>query len=321
MNDVTDRSIETQLRAWADDLADRVPAHLPSDLDLTRRPSGGRSDRTRWLVAAVVVFVAGAGTVVVANRDRSDVMSDDVRSDPTHADAGWEATELMMDSARIGVDGRTLTLEFVGGPEYDADDPCTVDYRALVEETTTEVRVHLEERVPPTDLTEVACESMGYFRSAVAELDRPLGDRIVRHEPSGSGVPVADERTIARVESLPDDWVREEPAATFAGRWQHRFELQADAGTCGTLAVMLYQGPQSMLDEIEPYGRRATSERTIRGNRAEYWRGGSFPTSQLRWIENGQGLILSSDAACERSEPASLGQLVDLAQALRIPPS
>jgi len=314
VTDVDARAIEAQIRAWADELADQVPTHVASELVLGSEPASARG-RLWWLVAAVALLVVAAGAVV-ATRDRDEV----VPAEPAMlADEAWEPFELTIDGARISDDGRRLTFDFVGGPEYDPADPCSVGYRAVIQQSATEVRYRLEQRAPPNQPSTLDCTSEGLFRSASAQLDAPLGDRVVRSE-DGRRVAVADEVALADVGALPDGWGRSGPATSFGGRWEHSFMLVSGAGPCDSTPVSLTQGPPAMLDERAPPGTHdVTAKNSVRdGANIEVWRDPS--TIELRWTENSQAFIITAQQPCEDASAAPVERLFELARALRIPP-
>lgn len=83
--------------------------------------------------------------------------------------------------ARVGGDGKTLTINLVGGPERGA---CGVDYTAAVAESPSAVAVAI--KAYPHE-TNVACDLVGYARTVSVVLRSPLGDRVFLDEKGNVG--------------------------------------------------------------------------------------------------------------------------------------
>jgi hypothetical protein len=77
------------------------------------------------------------------------------------------------DSATVGDDGVTVTIDFVSGVE-----PCSVLDHIDVDETDDTVTITLFEGNDPT-AGDVACIEIGVYKRAVITLDSPLGDRTI----------------------------------------------------------------------------------------------------------------------------------------------
>jgi hypothetical protein len=95
------------------------------------------------------------------------------------------------DSATVSASGRTVTLSFIGGPA--GREPCDYSYRAsavadsrAVAFTITTIAVS----VPPGE----ACPALGLIRTAVLQLARPLGARVLVSATDGGAVPVTPAR-------------------------------------------------------------------------------------------------------------------------------
>ncbi|MEX0984140.1 MAG: hypothetical protein WD096_03735 [Actinomycetota bacterium] len=77
------------------------------------------------------------------------------------------------DSATVGDDDRTVTIDFVSGIE-----PCYVLDHISVEETSGAVTITLFEGSDLTD-GQVACIEIGVFKRAIITLDQPLAGRTI----------------------------------------------------------------------------------------------------------------------------------------------
>ena len=109
---------------------------------------------------------------------------------PEHVDE-WSLESRAAEGVTTGTDGRTLTVHFYGGPEFDERDPCTEDYRAIAQESSGAVAIRLQRRVPRYQPASFDCTLEAHSRSATVTLDAPLGRRVVRSEPKGIVVPVS----------------------------------------------------------------------------------------------------------------------------------
>ena len=158
-----------------------------------------RTSSKAALVAIVIVSMLVVGAVAYANRggEGSDPsaggavtvpggdgsMVHDVPSDepivepepqvvePRPGMAGTYARAF--DSATIGADDRTLTIDFVGGVE-----PCYVLDRVEVTYGADAVTVTLYDGHEP-GAGEVACIDIGILERVIVELDEPLGGRAI----------------------------------------------------------------------------------------------------------------------------------------------
>lgn len=92
-------------------------------------------------------------------------------------------------AAVASADGRELTLRFIGAAPYDADNPCSASYRAVLNETDDEVRLRILERSSHWHGL-LVCTLEGYPRTVVAALDDPIGARDLVVGPDGRTTPV-----------------------------------------------------------------------------------------------------------------------------------
>jgi hypothetical protein len=93
-----------------------------------------------------------------------------------------------VDTGRLGADGVTLTVMFVGAPEPKAD-PCGADYTARALESEHAVVVVVSEHPHETGGAG-ACAAVGALRSVDVTLARPLGDRVLLRTPYGQPAPL-----------------------------------------------------------------------------------------------------------------------------------
>jgi hypothetical protein len=89
-----------------------------------------------------------------------------------------------VDRVTVDRDGRTLTVEFVGGVFKG---PCGMDYTARAVESNHAALVVVE---PHRLGSQEMCSAVGVGRTATVQLNRPLGGRAVLEAMSGMPVPV-----------------------------------------------------------------------------------------------------------------------------------
>jgi hypothetical protein len=98
-----------------------------------------------------------------------DPVPDAQTVDPNAGAVGLRARPY--DTATIGDDGRTITIEFVSGVE-----PCYVLGKVKVVESADAVTITLFEGHLESD-EDVACIDIGVFKRTIVTLDDPLGSR------------------------------------------------------------------------------------------------------------------------------------------------
>jgi hypothetical protein len=84
-------------------------------------------------------------------------------------------------------DGRTLSLDFIGGP--DEPTPCGIAYTAVAVESATAVALQLQASPQRRVDGSVFCTLVGYRRTVTLGLATPLGGRVLLN-PGGAPIPV-----------------------------------------------------------------------------------------------------------------------------------
>lgn len=84
------------------------------------------------------------------------------------------------ESATLSADGREVRVEFIGGREFDPENPCSIAYRAEAEIVDGELEIGLFAQPHPLPLgPNVACDAAGYPRALVVELPEAFfGDEV-----------------------------------------------------------------------------------------------------------------------------------------------
>ena len=142
--------------------------------------------RTRWMmfaVIAVLVVVAAGAAIAASTGPDTPVSSGPITGDPPPVDPGPMIVEPRpgmadvlarpFDSASVGDDDTTVTIDFVSGVE-----PCTVLDHVDVRYGADEVTITLHEGHDP-NAGDVACIEIGVFKQVIVQLDEPLGGRAI----------------------------------------------------------------------------------------------------------------------------------------------
>ena len=92
------------------------------------------------------------------------------------------------EQAVISADGQTLTISFTGGPAGNR--PCDDGYSASAAQSARAVAFTIYEHPAPAP-PDTVCAGVGYERTAVVRLTRPLGARVLLDSTDGGAIPVA----------------------------------------------------------------------------------------------------------------------------------
>lgn len=90
--------------------------------------------------------------------------------------------------AVMSTDGQRLTIFFTGGPA--GNQPCDDNYSATAAESDQAVAFTLYEHPAPTPPDPLGCTAVGYLRSIVVRLNRPLGARVLVDSADAGAIPV-----------------------------------------------------------------------------------------------------------------------------------
>ncbi|MCA1846572.1 MAG: hypothetical protein LC792_25925, partial [Actinobacteria bacterium] len=260
-----------------------------------------------------------AGTALLARvAPRGGSAAETIRWDSLGA-GSWEA-------ARTGNGGRDILIKLIGGPEWKADNPCTVAYHVEVAETATQVRLRIGEssppdrRPPPPSGSVYGCGDVGYDRSITAHLARPLGSRQVVEAQFDRIRPVFDGDSLATVGWLPDSWHQlSEGGSTNSGelQWSRRFgpDLPASAGnrcTPSDSGLVLSEGP------VDRTGPPPAAGDDVHGTKASYQQYDPRD-ARLVWTEHDRLYIVASSIRCEGDTIPSKDTMLHFARSLRVP--
>ena len=211
-----------------------------------------------------------------------------------------------------------LLVFVVGGPKYEADDPCSVRYEPRVTETADEVALSFAAFSPKTT-SNFGCDDMGHFRTIPVTLQSPLGSRRLRDVQFKRVQPVWDGNRLYEPTWLPDGFklLTEDSDHDKLAYWIRTYAAERSIvdGACapGPQSLEVFQSAPKLL---QPYpGAR---EVQVRGTRGQFE--GSEPDGKtLSWNEAGQGFQVGSRAGCAGDPPTADEVLLRFAEGLRKP--
>ena len=103
-------------------------------------------------------------------------------SSPENAAEPPSGGAVSFEKADVSADGLVLTLQFVGGKEYNPTDPCTNHYFGWAHGNGDALDAKIVDDTPPRDPlggTGVACDAVGYPRTVSIRLESPFhGTRV-----------------------------------------------------------------------------------------------------------------------------------------------
>jgi hypothetical protein len=222
--------------------------------------------------------------------------------------------------ARTGEDGLSLTLFFVGAADYAPDEPCTMRYVPLVDETETEVKVAIRGERPPTADGRIACTLEGYSRSVKVDLGEPFGDRTLVALGQARGV--FDGSTLAEPQWLPDGWQADDeypgPVGQDGSSWSRSWRPVGDS-SCpqGTSGLALLEGtPDAVSRSSFAFEQPVTGAHDINGTTATETFEANRNITFLSWTVGDRSYVLSSAPACDGDQPPSLDTMLAFARGL-----
>jgi hypothetical protein len=284
----------------------------------------------------LVVIALGAGTACGddSSQDVSAAAGGESRplaqpSPPPPTPDDVEETEALGPGSWMGArtsrDGRSLVLVIIGGPAYRAGDHCTVDYRADVTETESEVRLRIVARRPKPS-GDYSCNTRGHSRLIEVGLAQPFGDRRLVEEQFAREQPVFDGSHLLDPGWLPGDWslLHEAPGypePESVRYWSRTWGQPSppptdDHCTPSPTPVTLTQGPADRVERYPSNGERPTDRYEVRGQDATYYTGGSANITRLAWTEGDRGYVLASGDRCVGDTPPTPELLVRIANSL-----
>jgi hypothetical protein len=111
------------------------------------------------------------------------------------------------DSWTFSPDRRSITLEFIGGREFDPDDPCSIAYRGTAAIDGDELAIGVYAKPFPGDVPkDLICTAEGHPRSLTLELGAPFHGTRIR-DLAGQVFFLDAPPGLVQIRGLPDGWV------------------------------------------------------------------------------------------------------------------
>jgi hypothetical protein len=220
------------------------------------------------------------------------------------------------DTATLSADSKTLTLAFVGGQSFSATNPCSSAYTAWAEAVGDVLYAAVVDVTPPLPslAPNVACDAVGYARTASVDLPAPFGGaRVIDLAGNVHFIRPPDE--LAVLTGLPDGWqlrsqrdVEDSPT----GRWLRVYAPTADPPLDISKGHLdLYQ---AFAGAANVAGGDEHRDVTVNGQPALLYRNPLDGELVLVWLLGGNGFAL---VANEADFPADA--LIRLAESARLP--
>jgi hypothetical protein len=225
--------------------------------------------------------------------------------------------------ARTSRDGLRLSLSFVGAPDYEPGQPCTMRYVPVVNETDAKVDVAIRGEHPPATADDaMMCAAMGYERSLTVDLTQPFGNRTLFALGQARGV--FDGSTLAEPQWMPDGWQADgdSPGLFQDGISWTRSWRPAGDGSCplGTSGLALLEGVPDVVSRSIPLAEQTvTGSHDINGTIATETVQANRNITRLAWTVGDRSYVLSSAPACDGDEPPSLDTVLRFARSLETP--
>lgn len=178
------------------------------------------------------------------------------------------ARPVRFDAVALAHDGMSVSVTFIGGREFSADDPCSVGYvgRAQIVEDELHIGIYALQH-PAAPREGVVCVLIGFQRSVVITLEEPyLGIRI--RDLAGYVTFLAPPPGLVAIAGLPPGWqLRHEESLqeSETGRWSRFYSPIADpeGGDSWIQLIQAFDGPANttggdMQPDVMVNGARAT---------------------------------------------------------------
>lgn len=150
----------------------------------------------RLMKACAMLVVVGA--VLSACGATSQLIGDE--------DAPVSDRPVSFENVVLADDRRSVRVDFIGGKEFDPDDPCSVAYHGTTEIVGDELEIGIYAEQHPKPLPpDTGCDPMGYPRTLALDLDEPFTGSVVR-DLAGQIFLLAPPAGLAQVGALPDGW-------------------------------------------------------------------------------------------------------------------
>jgi hypothetical protein len=222
--------------------------------------------------------------------------------------------------ARTGRDGLSLSLFFVGAPDYEPGQPCTMRYTPVVNETDSEVDIAMRGEHPPADDDAMMCAANGSVHTVTVDLAQPFGTRTLVALGQARGV--FDGSTLSEPQWLPDGWQADDespgPVGQDGSTWSRSWRPVGDSSCpLGTSGLALLEGtPEAVSRSSFAFEQPVTGSHDINGTTATETFQANRNVTFLAWTVGDRSYVLSSAPACDGDQPPSLDTMLQFARSL-----
>lgn len=169
----------------------------------------------------------------------------------------------------VADDRQSVRVEFIGGQEFDPDNPCSVAYEGTAKVVGDELEIGIYAQQHPMPLPpDTGCDAGGYSRALTIRLDEPFTGSVVR-DLAGQVLLLEPPAGSVEIGSLPDDWeLRREGnvLGSSTPRWQRVWSPDPDPwraeGDSMLTLLQAFGGPVNAVEgdqsSIEINGQAAT---------------------------------------------------------------
>lgn len=144
--------------------------------------------------------------------------------------AGPAGPAAPIDNVTLAGDGRSLHVDFIGGREFDVNDPCSIAYDGTAKVVGDDLEIGIYPQQHPMAQDGAVCTMEGHARSIDLSLDDPF-DGVLVHDLSGQTLLLAPPPGLAVIGELPHGWSlrREESLhGSLTPRWQRIWSPDPD---------------------------------------------------------------------------------------------
>jgi hypothetical protein len=223
------------------------------------------------------------------------------------------------DGVRTSIDGHSLVVAVIGGRPYDANDPCTLDYRAHTTESSDEIRIQVVGIRPVQPGQDYVCTDEGHERLIDVPLSTPLDQRRVVNSDDGRDHVVFDGTALEEPSTLPAGWTRRSDWPGYTpGSWSQTWGPPPNCTTPQAQPLTLIQGGPDVVshDPLLNDPSLTTSDVAVIGLPAQL-RVASHGQISLTWTTPAGSFALRSGPACVNDQPPTSDSLLAVAEHLR----
>jgi hypothetical protein len=159
---------------------------------------------------------------------------------------------LSVERVVLAADRQSVEVDFIGGRDFDPDDPCSVAYDGTGEVVDEVLVIGIYAQPHPQPLPpNMGCDAIGFGRSMTLELDEPFAGSVV-HDLGGQVLFLEPPAGLAEIGGLPKGWkpLRE---GNVLGKAAPRWERVWSDGDSMLTLIQAFDGPvHTTGDERQP---------------------------------------------------------------------